>query len=102
MQKEVSIFKIIVALDFLSINKIKFKATIFMLFTFGLFTNFAFSQLALQNFNSGIPSTWSVNSNQTVTNNWSATTATGGYLGTSGAVVNPASNNTVGDRKSVV
>ena len=96
MQKEVSILKIMVALKFLSINKSNFKATIFTLFIFGLFSNFAFSQLALQNFNTGIPSTWSINSNQTVANNWIATSASGGYLGTPGAVVDPASNNTVG------
>ena len=96
MQKEVSILKIMVALKFLSINKSNFKATIFTLFIFGLFSNFAFSQLALQNFNTGIPSTWSINSNQTVANNWIATSATGGYQGTAGVSVNPALNNSVG------
>jgi gliding motility-associated-like protein len=96
MQKEVSILKMMVALKFQFKNKWNFKATILMLFIFGLFSNFAFSQLALQNFNSGIPTTWSINSSQTVANNWTATTATGGYLGTPGAVVNPALNNTVG------
>ena len=96
MQKEVSALKMMVALKFQLVNKCNFKATIFMLFIFGLFSNFAFSQLALQNFNSGIPSTWSISSNQTVANNWVATTATGGYLGTPGAVVNPSLNNTVG------
>ncbi|TAE62330.1 MAG: fibronectin type III domain-containing protein, partial [Flavobacteriia bacterium] len=96
MQKEVSILKIKVALKTFSLNKRNSKVKILIFFIYGLFSNFAFSQLALQNFNSGIPSTWSVNSNQTVANNWSATTATGGYLGTPGAVVNPALNNTVG------
>ena len=96
MQNELSILKTIGALKFLSISKRNFKAISIMLFTFGLFSNFSFSQLALQNFNSGIPSTWSINSNQTVANNWVATTATGGYLSSPGATVNPALNNTVG------
>ncbi len=91
MQKVVSIFKMLVVLKSQNL-----KTTLLLFVTFGLFTNFAFSQLALQNFDSGIPSTWSISSNQTVVNNWAATTATGGYLGTPGAVVNPALNNTVG------
>jgi gliding motility-associated-like protein len=90
MQKVVSIFKMLVELKSQNL-----KTTLLLFVTFGLFTNFAFSQLALQNFDSGIPSIWSISSNQTVVNNWVATTATGGYLGTPGAVVNPALNNTV-------
>ncbi|WMW77787.1 choice-of-anchor J domain-containing protein [Flavobacterium sp. 20NA77.7] len=91
MQRVVSINKINV--DFKTTN---FKATLLMFIIFNLFSNFAFSQLALQTFDSGIPSSWSINSNQTVANNWVATSATGGYLGTPGAVVNPALNNTIG------
>lgn len=48
-----------------------------------------------ENFNSGIPASWVVTSNQTVTNNWIAS-PTGGYQSTGGASVNPASNNTQG------
>lgn len=91
MQKVVSIIKMLVVLKSQNL-----KTTLLLFVTFGLFTNFAFSQLALQNFDSGIPSTWSISSNQTVANNWVATTATGGYLGTPGAVVNPSLNNTIG------
>ena len=68
-----------------------------MLFAFGLFSNAAFAQgLPLEDLNGGIPATWAITSNQTVTNNWVPTTATGGYAGTPGAMVNPSLNATVG------
>ncbi|ESU28801.1 hypothetical protein FLJC2902T_13980 [Flavobacterium limnosediminis JC2902] len=67
-----------------------------MIFTFGLFSNSAFAQLPLEEFTNGIPSTWGITSNQTVSNNWVPTTPTGGYLSTPGAMVNPSLNNTVG------
>jgi gliding motility-associated-like protein len=76
-----------------TINKNK---TAFVLFLFLLFTsNISYSQLALQEFQTGVPTSWTVQSNQTVTNNWQAT-PTGGYQGTAGVSVNPALNNTVG------
>ncbi|ESU22681.1 hypothetical protein FEDK69T_19390 [Flavobacterium enshiense DK69] len=67
-----------------------------MILTFGLFSSSASAQLGLENFNSGIPGTWGVTSNQAVTNNWGPTTPTGGYQSTPGAVVNPALNTTTG------
>ncbi len=96
MQKEISILKKILASKFFSKRKRNFEASILMFFSFCLFSNFAFSQLTLENFNSGIPASWAINSNQVVANNWVPTTATGGYLGTPGAMVNPALNNTAG------
>jgi gliding motility-associated-like protein len=72
------------------------KNDIKVLFLFLLFiSNLGFGQLALQNFDNGIPLNWVVQSNISVANNWQAT-ATGGYLATGGATVNPALNNTVG------
>lgn len=63
-----------------------------------LFYNFGYSQLAVENFETGIPVTWAVGGAQngtqtTFTNNW-VHTPTGGYLSSGGATVNPASNNT--------
>ncbi|MBF6640303.1 choice-of-anchor J domain-containing protein [Flavobacterium sp. J49] len=49
----------------------------------------------VENFNSGIPATWAITSNQTVTNNWVPNPAAG-LNGTGCATVNPASNNTQG------
>ena len=80
---------------FLSTRR-SFEISILMIFTLGLFSNSASAQLSLEEFSTGIPATWAITSNQTVTNNWVATTATGGYLGTPGAVVNPSLNSTVG------
>ena len=60
--------------------------------------NFGYSQLALENFNTGIPASWAITSNIAVTNNWSPTPA-GGYQATGGAFVNPALNNTVGSTR---
>ena len=75
------------------INKNK---TNMVLFLFLLFvSNISYSQLALQEFQSGIPASWAVQSNQTVTNNWQVA-PTGGYQGTAGVSVNPALNNTLG------
>lgn len=67
-----------------------------MILTLGLFSNSASAQLSLEEFSTGIPPTWAITSNPTVANNWVATTPTGGYLGTPGAVANPSLNNTVG------
>lgn len=75
------------------INKYKTNIVLYLLIHFA--SNLSFSQLALQEFQSGIPASWTVQSNQTVTNNWLAT-ATGGYQGSAGVSVNPALNNTVG------
>ncbi|SEQ02985.1 choice-of-anchor J domain-containing protein [Flavobacterium urocaniciphilum] len=97
MQKKVSILKKIFSSKFISQKRRSFEASILMLFSFGLFSNAAFAQFpTLENFNSGIPATWLIDSNPVVTNNWAPTTATGGYLSTPGAVVNPSLNNTVG------
>lgn len=52
--------------------------------------------LTMEDFGGGIPATWAINSNQTVSSNWVASTPAEGYLGTPGAKVNPALNNTVG------
>ncbi|MFN7012852.1 MAG: choice-of-anchor J domain-containing protein, partial [Bacteroidia bacterium] len=49
----------------------------------------------VESFNSGIPATWAITSNQTVTNNW-VPNPTAGLNGTGCAAVNPASNNTQG------
>ncbi|MGL2964914.1 choice-of-anchor J domain-containing protein [Flavobacterium sp. RSB2_4_14] len=56
-------------------------------------TSLVYSQT--ETFNSGIPATWAINSNQVVANNW-VHTATGGLQSTGAATVNPAANNTVG------
>ncbi len=75
-----------------------FEINILLLLTASLFSISGSAQLALENFNSGLPSTWAVTSNQSVSNNWSATAPTAGYLGTPGVSVNPALNATVGTR----
>lgn len=67
---------------------------IMFLFLF-LMSNISLGQLSLQTFDSGLPSSWVVNSNITVNNNWQAT-ATGGYQASGGATVNPSLNNTIG------
>ncbi|HQW68512.1 MAG TPA: choice-of-anchor J domain-containing protein [Flavobacterium sp.] len=71
----------------------------FVLF-FLILTNFGYSQLATESFESGIPATWAIGGTQggtstTFTNNW-VHTPTGGYLASGGATVNPSTNNTVG------
>lgn len=93
MQEQKALFKWISIL-----NSFKdFRINILMVLTLGLFSNLTFAQFpTLENFNSGIPGSWAVASNQTVTNNWVATTPTGGYLSTLGAMVNPALNTTTG------
>lgn len=96
MQQEKNISKAISISKFFSRIKKNFEINIMMIFVFSLFTNSASAQLSLENFNSGIPGTWAITSNQTVTNNWGPTTPTGGYQSTPGAMVNPALNNTVG------
>ncbi len=62
-----------------------------------LLTTLGYSQLATEDFNSGIPGTWAITSNLVTppTNNW-IHTPTGGYQSTGGASVNPALNNTQG------
>ena len=74
------------------INKNKTNTVLFLFLLFA--SNLSFSQLTLQEFQSGIPASWAVQSNQTVTNNGQAI-PTGGYQG-AGVSVNPALNNTVG------
>ncbi|MEK8181177.1 choice-of-anchor J domain-containing protein [Flavobacterium buctense] len=76
--------------DSLLSKKVVFRCTVLILL---VFTSFGFAQT--ETFNSGIPSSWVVTSNQTVTNNWIAA-PTGGFQATGGASVNPASNNTQG------
>jgi gliding motility-associated-like protein len=76
-----------------SINKNRTNMALFLFLLFA--SNISYSQLALQEFQTGIPASWAVQSNQTVTNNWQAT-STGGYQGTAGVSVNPALNNTIG------
>jgi gliding motility-associated-like protein len=56
-------------------------------------TSFGYGQV--ENFNSGIPATWVVTSNQTVANNW-VPNPTAGLNSTGCAAVNPALNNTQG------
>ena len=97
MQKEISILKEIFSLKFFPKKGRSFKASILMLFSFGLFSNAAFAQFpVLENFNTGIPASWGITSNQTVANNWVPTAPTAGYLNTPGVMVNPALNTTVG------
>ena len=75
------------------INKSKIGKILFLFLLF--ISTLGYSQLALQEFQSGIPTNWTIQSNQAVSSNWQATT-TGGYLATPGAFVNPSLNNTVG------
>jgi len=96
MQDKTTILKWISILKPYLINRNGFKINILMIITLGLFSNLTFAQLATEEFSTGIPATWAVASNQTVTNNWVPTTATGGYLSTPGVSVNPSLNNTVG------
>lgn len=70
--------------------------TVLMVVMLALFSNIASAQLSLQDFSGGIPATWAINSNQTVSSNWVATTPAEGYLGNPGAKVDPSLNNTVG------
>ena len=46
-------------------------------------------QLAIENFETNIPTTWAVRSNLTVSNNW-IQSPTSGYLSSGGASVNPS------------
>ncbi|MES2811277.1 MAG: choice-of-anchor J domain-containing protein [Bacteroidota bacterium] len=97
MQKTTPISNWIFIADLFLQHKKNLGINLLLISLFGLFSNTAFAQLTLENFNGGIPSPpWAVASNQTVTNNWVPTTATGGYLGTPGAMVNPSLNSTVG------
>jgi gliding motility-associated-like protein len=82
----------LVSLTQRSINKIRTNMVLVLFLLFA--SNISYSQLALQEFQTGVPSSWTVQSNQTVTNNWQAI-PTGGYQG-AGVSVNPALNNTVG------
>jgi large repetitive protein len=96
MQKEITISKWISISKFFLNSGRNFEISILMILTFGLFSNSASAQLSLEDFNSGIPASWAITSNLTVTSNWGPTTATGGYQSTPGAVVNPSLNSTVG------
>ena len=96
MLKEFTLSKGISISKFFLSTRRSFEISILMIFTLGLFSNSASAQLTLESFNSGIPGTWAISSNQTLTSNWGPTTATGGYQSTPGAVVNPSLNNTVG------
>ncbi|WP_300570900.1 choice-of-anchor J domain-containing protein [Flavobacterium sp.] len=96
MQKEKTISSWMVISEFFFNTKKSFEMSLFMIFTFVLFSNAASAQLTLENFNSGIPATWAITSNQAVTTNWVPSTVSEGYSGTAGAKVNPSLNNTVG------
>lgn len=84
--------------NFFFTTKRKSEIGVLLIVILGLFSNFAFAQnpLPLENFNSGLPASWAVTGTQTFTNNWTPTTATGGYQSTPGLMVNPALNNTQG------
>ena len=71
-----------------AINKIGNR---YFLLLFLMITTFGYSQLAIENFETGIPSAWAVRSNLTVANNW-IQSPTSGYLSSGGASVNPALN----------
>lgn len=97
MQKEVHKSNwLFISQAFLQKNRRNSMMTALMVIMLGLFSNVASAQLNLEDFNSGIPATWAINSNQTVANNWVASTLAEGYVGTPGVKVNPALNNTVG------
>jgi large repetitive protein len=96
MQKETAMSFWIFISKFSFSARRNFEMKILMILTFGLFSNYASAQLPLEDFNSGIPATWAITSNQTVANNWGPTTPTGGYLNTPGAMVNPSLNTTTG------
>jgi len=96
MQDKTTILKWISILNPFLKTRNRFKISILMIITLGLFSNLTFAQLATEEFSTGIPASWAVTSNQTVANNWVPTTATGGYLSTPGVSVNPSLNNTVG------
>lgn len=96
MQKEKPIFNWMFFLNFFLQGKKNFEINILMMLMFGLFSNVTSAQLSLEDFNSGIPASWAITSNQTVAANWVPSTPAEGYLGTPGAKVNPALNNTVG------
>ena len=67
----------------------------YFLLLFLMISTFSYSQLAIENFETAIPTTWAVRSNLTVANNWIQSPTTG-YLGSGGASVNPALNTTTG------
>ena len=73
-------------------NKIGNK---YFLFLFLMISSFSYSQLAIENFETGIPTSWAVRSNLTVSNNW-IQSPTSGYLSSGGASVNPSLNTTTG------
>ena len=73
-------------------NKIGNK---YFLFLFLMISSLSYSQLAIENFETGIPTSWAVRSNLTVANNW-IQSPTSGYLGSGGASVNPSLNTTTG------
>lgn len=98
MRNQIAISNSISILNFFIKFCKKFEINILLVFTFGLFSNSTSAQLTLENFNNGIPASWAITSNQTVTSNWQATSATGGYQNTPGVSVNPSTNNTVGLR----
>jgi gliding motility-associated-like protein len=77
------------------INNIGLKR-FFALF-FLIIATSGYAQLATEHFEAGIPGTWAVATNLATppTSNW-VHTPTGGYLGSGGATVNPALNNTQG------
>lgn len=108
MRKEVHISNwLFLSRIFLQCRK-SFGIAILIILTFGLFSNDVSAQrtsqsaapasggLTMEDFGGGIPTTWAISSNQTVSSNWVASTPAEGYLGTPGAKVNPALNNTVG------
>ena len=64
-----------------------------LMFILAITTNFSYGQngLAKENFNNGIPATWSVFGNDVGTTTWMSTDD--GYLSTKAAMVNPTLDN---------
>lgn len=76
----------------------KIKNLLFVLLIGFLFlsANKSYAQL-VEDFNSGVPNTWTIIDNGVGTTNWQSTTD--GYLGTSGVSVNPSADN-IGDQNT--
>ncbi|MDN3493097.1 choice-of-anchor J domain-containing protein [Winogradskyella bathintestinalis] len=77
-------------------SKDKNLSVVFILVFTIFFINQSFAQLT-ENFDSGIPSTWTLIDNGVGTLNWSATTD--GYLGTNGTSINLSADN-IGDQNT--
>lgn len=69
---------------------------VFLLALILLFSSNSYAQLT-ENFDSGIPATWTLFGNNSATLDWSSTTD--GYLGTNGVSINPSGEN-IGDQNT--